>query len=193
MPDPITTIDLAHSSSPDNVATPWEETRRVLETAEVFWLATVRADGRPHVTPLVPAWLDGTLYFSSGRITIAQKVKNLRGNPHVVLTTGCNHLETGLDVVVEGDATPVTDPSVHERLYQVWATLWGEGWPIQLHNGGICEESGEPILVFAVTPTKIFAHARGDEWTNPLPGLTRLPTNLPPRPRLEEAVSPELS
>ncbi len=63
MQNPITTIDLAHSSSPDNVATPWEETRRALETAEIYWLATVRADGRPHVTPVKPAWLDGTLYF----------------------------------------------------------------------------------------------------------------------------------
>ena len=31
MSDPITTIDLGHSGAPDTVATPWEETRRVLE------------------------------------------------------------------------------------------------------------------------------------------------------------------
>jgi general stress protein 26 len=164
MPDPITTIDLGHSGAPDAVATPWEETRRVLETAEVFWLATVRADGRPHVTPVVPAWLDGTLYFSTGGI--AQKLKNLRGNQHVVLTTGCNHLATGLDIVVEGAAVPVTDPAVHERLYQVWAILWGEGWPIQLRNGVLWDEKpGEPLLLFAVTLTKIFAYARGDQWS----------------------------
>ena len=36
----ITTIDLGHTGTPDAVATPWEETRRVLQTAEVFWLAT---------------------------------------------------------------------------------------------------------------------------------------------------------
>ena len=115
------------------MATPWEETRRVLETAEVFWLSTVRADGRPHVTPVAAAWLDGTLYFGTGGI--AQKLKNLRGNPHVVLTTGCNHLATGLDIVVEGDAAPVTDTAVHERFYQQQANLWGEGWPIQLRDG----------------------------------------------------------
>src|SRR5215475_4867914 len=112
MQDPNTTIDLLHSGSPDNVATPWEETRRVLEAAEVFWLSTVRGDGRPHVTPVAAAWLDGTLYFGTG--SIAQKLKNLRKNPHVVLTTGCNHLATGFDVVVEGNATPVTEPALHE-------------------------------------------------------------------------------
>lgn len=121
MSEPITTIDLAHSGSPDNVATPWEETRRVLETAEVFWLSTVRADGRPHVTPVAAAWLDGILYFGTG--SIAQKLKNLRGNPHVVLTTGNNHLATGLDIVVEGVAAPCTDMAVHERFYQQQAIL----------------------------------------------------------------------
>jgi nitroimidazol reductase NimA-like FMN-containing flavoprotein (pyridoxamine 5'-phosphate oxidase superfamily) len=165
MQDPITTIDLTHSGSPDNVATPWEETRRVLEAAEVFWLSTVRADGRPHVTPVAAAWLDGILYFGTG--SIAQKLKNLRGNPHVALTTGSNHLATGFDVVVEGDAAPVTDdPAVHERFYQQQATLWGEGWPIQLQGGILWDEStSEPLLLFAVTPTKIFASTRGDHWS----------------------------
>ena len=164
MQDPITTIDLAHSGSPDNVATPWEETRRVLETAEVFWLSTVRADGRPHVTPVAATWLDGTLYFGTG--SIAQKFKNLRGNPHVVLTTGNNHLASGLDVVVEGDAAPCTDAAVHERFYQQQVILWGDGWPIQLQGGILWDEStGEPLLLFAVTPTKIFASARGDQWS----------------------------
>ena len=164
MQDPITTINLAQSGSPDAVATPWEETRRVLEAAEVFWLATVRADGRPHVTPVAAAWLDGILSFGTG--SIAQKFKNLRENPHVVLTTGCNHLATGLDIVVEGDAAPVTDPAVHERFYQQQAALWGEGWPIQLREGILWDEpSREPLLLFAVTPTKIFAYARGDQWS----------------------------
>ena len=164
MSDPVTTIDLGHSSAPDAVATPWEETRRVLENSEVFWLATVRADGRPHVTPLAAAWLDGTLYFGTG--AIARKFKNLRGNPHVVLTTGCNHLATGFDVVVEGDAVPVSDMAVHERFYQQQAILWGEGWPIQLRDGILWDEpSQEPLLLFAVTPTKIFAYARGEVWS----------------------------
>lgn len=167
MRDPITTIDPLHSSSPDNLATPWEETRRILETAEIFWLSTVRAGGRPHVTPVSALWLDGTLYFSTGGI--AQKTKHLRGNPHVALTTGCNHLATGLDVVVEGDAVPFTDVAVLERLNQMWSALWGEGWPIEFRDGVFYETSGEqrgePLLVFAVTPTKIFAYARGDQWS----------------------------
>jgi nitroimidazol reductase NimA-like FMN-containing flavoprotein (pyridoxamine 5'-phosphate oxidase superfamily) len=167
MQDPITTIDLGHSGSPDAVATSWEETRRALETAEVFWLSTVRADGRPHVTPVSALWLDGSLYFQTGGI--AQKSKHLRRSPHVTLTTGCNHLTTGFDIVVEGDAVPFTDVAVLERLNQMWSTLWGEGWPIEFRNGIFYEtggeRKGEPLLVFSITPTKIFAYARGDQWS----------------------------
>ena len=164
MQDPITTIDLEHSSSPDAVATPWVDTRRVLETAEVFWLSTVRADGRPHVTPVSALWLKGALYFQTGGI--AQKLKNLRRNPHVVLTTGCNHLATGFDVVVEGNAAPFTEVAVLERLNQMWRAVWGEGWPIQLRDGILWDETTEePLLLFAVTPTTIFAYARGDQWS----------------------------
>ena len=43
------TMDLCYSD-PNAVAMAWEETLRVLETAEVFWLSTVRADGCSHVT-----------------------------------------------------------------------------------------------------------------------------------------------
>ena len=167
MQEPITTIDLGHSSSPDAVATPWEETRHVLETAEVFWLSTVRADGRPHVTPVSALWLDGNLYFQTGGI--AQKTKHLRGNSHVTLTTGCNALATGFDVVVEGDAVPSADVAVLERLNHMWRRLWGEGWPIELRDGVFYETGGgrrgEPMLVFSVPPTRIFAYVRGDQWS----------------------------
>ncbi len=113
MNEPVTKID-PRFSDPDAVATGWEETHRVLETAEVFWLSTVRADGRPHVTPVVAVWHDEAIHFSTA--DTEQKAINLRGNPHVILTTGCNHWEEGLDVVV--DRTP--RPGVG---YQVGRTM----------------------------------------------------------------------
>jgi hypothetical protein len=48
MKQPVTELDTRFSDE-DAVATDWEETRRVLEDAELFWISTVRADGRPHV------------------------------------------------------------------------------------------------------------------------------------------------
>jgi hypothetical protein len=45
-----------------------------------------------------------------------QKAVNLSRNAHVILMTGCNQWESGLDVVVEGDAEQITDDHVLERL-----------------------------------------------------------------------------
>jgi general stress protein 26 len=160
MNEPVTTID-PRFSAPDAVATPWEETRRVLETAELFWLSTVRADGRPHVTPLVAVWLDGALYFSTG--ADEQKAMNLRGNPHVLLTTGCNHWEEGIDIVVEGDAVQITDDGALGRLAKAWGNKWDGRWQFEARNGQFQPKSGRGApLVFSVTPTRIFAHAKGN-------------------------------
>ena len=164
MNEPITTLDTRHGE-PNGVVTPWEETRRVLETADLFWLSTVRADGRPHVTPLVAVWHDGAIHFATD--PSAQKTVNLRGNPHVILTTGCNQRE-GLTVVVEGDAVRITDQDALERLASVWATKWDGSWPYQVRNGYFYffDEDGQTVLVgpnpvFSVKPTKVFAFGRG--------------------------------
>jgi nitroimidazol reductase NimA-like FMN-containing flavoprotein (pyridoxamine 5'-phosphate oxidase superfamily) len=164
MTEPITTLDTGHSG-PDGVVTSWEETRRVLETADLFWLSTVRADGRPHVTPLVAVWHDGAIHFTAEET--AQKTVNLRGNPHVILTTGYNQIG-GLTVVVEGDAVRITDQGTLESLAGVWATKWEGSWPYQVRNGYfyLYDEDEQRVLVdsnlvFSVKPTKVFAFGRG--------------------------------
>jgi hypothetical protein len=43
MNTPVTTLDQRNSDE-DAIPAGWEETRTVLETAELFWIATVRAD-----------------------------------------------------------------------------------------------------------------------------------------------------
>src|SRR5438309_1187265 len=158
MSKPVTEID-TRFSDPAAVATTWDETRRALEAAELFWISTVRADGRPHVTPLVAVWLDGALYFCTG--AAEQKAINLWGNPHVILTTGCNRWDGGLDVVVEGDAVRATDENVLERLAKEWATKWDGRWHYEARSGGFHNESGGASPVFAVRPTKILAFAKG--------------------------------
>lgn len=156
MNEPITTLNTQHGV-PRGGVTSWEETRRVLETAELFWLSTVRADSRPHVTPLVAVWHDGAIHFTTA--DTAQKTVNLRRNPHVILTTGCNQTE-GLTVVVEGDAVQITDQDALERLASVWATKWnGESWPYQVRNGYFYLYDEQ--LVFSVKPTKVFAEVIG--------------------------------
>ena len=108
MQDPVTELDERFSDAGAE-PTPWATTRAVLEQAQLSWVTTVRADGRPHATPLVAVWLDEAVHFTTG--PSEQKAVNLVGNPHVVMTIGCTRWDEGLDVMIEGrpSASP-TEP-----------------------------------------------------------------------------------
>ena len=160
MNEPDTTLD-HRFSDPGAVAAGWDETRRVLQEAQLSWICTVRADGRPHLTPLVAVWLDGALYFCTG--AGEQKAVNLRGNPHLLLLTGCHRWDEGLDVVAEGDAVQVTDDALLTRLAQAWAAKWDGQWQFQVRDGAFGQPGGVEgeALVFEVRPAKILAFAKG--------------------------------
>jgi nitroimidazol reductase NimA-like FMN-containing flavoprotein (pyridoxamine 5'-phosphate oxidase superfamily) len=157
---PVTSIDRRYSS-PSAEPTSWAETLRVLEQAELFWLTTVRADGRPHVTPVVAVWGEGGIHFHTG--AREQKYLNLQADPHVVLTTGAATWDRGLDVVVEGPAVQVTAKATLERLAPLWKDKWDGRWQLTAREGGFFEDdSDEGSMVFSVAPTKIFAHSKGE-------------------------------
>jgi hypothetical protein len=65
MPTPTTDIDPRYGE-PDATPTPWEATEQQLTGAEVYWLSTVRPDGRPHVTSLISVWRDGAAHICAG-------------------------------------------------------------------------------------------------------------------------------
>jgi general stress protein 26 len=157
---PLTTLDPRFSDDAA-VATQWDDTRRALESAELFWICTVRRDGRPHVTPLVAVWLAEAIHFCTG--PSEQKAINLAHNSHVVLTTGCADWESGLDIVVEGDAVRVTAREQLERLADAWAQKWDGRWRYRVGDGVFLHS--DPVLgealVFAVEPRKVFAFGKG--------------------------------
>jgi general stress protein 26 len=157
MTEPATALD-ARFSEPDASPTAWDEAVGVIEAAELFWVTTVRADGRPHVTPLVAVWLDGAIHFCTG--PDEQKAVNLRTNTHVVLTTGCNRWDEGLDVVIEGDAVRVVDDAALQRLAAAWRTKWDGRWRFEPRDGGFGGD-GNDALVYAVAPTKVLAFGKG--------------------------------
>lgn len=113
----------ARYSSPDAAPTAWADARRRLEEAEVCWLSTVRPDGRLHVTPLLAVWVDGALWFCTG--AAERKAANLRADPHCALTTGCNDLRSGLDVVVEGEAVVVGDDARLRPVADAYLAKYG--------------------------------------------------------------------
>jgi nitroimidazol reductase NimA-like FMN-containing flavoprotein (pyridoxamine 5'-phosphate oxidase superfamily) len=158
MTSPSTELD-ARFSEPDAQPISWEATREAIERAQLFWISTVRADGRPHVTPLVAVWLDGALCFSTG--PGEQKAHNLAANPQVVLTTGCNDWRSGVDVVVEGRAVRVTDAARLQRLAQAWAEKWDGRWRYEVGADGFGHARHDAVAVYAVSPTKVLAFGKG--------------------------------
>src|SRR5262245_23130564 len=146
-------------SQPGATAPPWSEVAGVLAASEMFWLSTVRRDGRPHVTPLPAIWLDGALHFCTG--DAEQKAKNLASNPNCILTTGTNQLHAGLDVIVEGAAARVTDNAQLQRLAALWKSKLD--WDYQFGDGDFRhpDAPASHVLVFAVAPAKVLAFAKG--------------------------------
>jgi nitroimidazol reductase NimA-like FMN-containing flavoprotein (pyridoxamine 5'-phosphate oxidase superfamily) len=114
--------ELTAFSSPNAVPTEWSRARATLAKAELYWLSTVRPDGRPHVTPLLGVWLEGALCFCTG--PDERKAKNLRENHHCVVTTGHNTLE-GLDIVIEGTAETVSDDAELVRVADTYESKYG--------------------------------------------------------------------
>jgi nitroimidazol reductase NimA-like FMN-containing flavoprotein (pyridoxamine 5'-phosphate oxidase superfamily) len=159
--EPLTELDPRFSSEGAG-ATAWADVRKELETARVYWLSTVRADGRPHVTPLIAVWRDQSLYFCTG--PTEQKASNLEQNPHCVVTTGRNDIDEGLDVVVEGDAIRVRDDSRLKSLADAYETKYGREWHFDVQDGNFHHEAGE-AWVFEVAPVKSLGFAKGEPFS----------------------------
>ena len=136
--EPQTTLG-ADFSSPGATPVPWATAREALEGAGIYWLTTIRPEGRPHVTPLIGVWLDGALHFCTG--AEERKAKNLADNPQCILTTGCNSADEGLDVIVEGEARHVTDDALLTRLAAAYEAKYGAVWHFDVRDGALSSET----------------------------------------------------
>ena len=90
--------------------TRWRNIESRLGREMTMWLATVRADGRPHLVPLWFIWLENKVYVATG--THTQKFLNLRTNQNVSLSLPA----TDNVLMIEGEAHLVTDYKVEEAI-----------------------------------------------------------------------------
>lgn len=157
--EPTAALDPRYSA-PDAEPTDWKQARARLEDAGLSWLSTVRPDGRPHVTPLLLVLLGDELFFCTG--PEERKAANLAGNPGCTLTVGCDGLDEGLDVVVEGSAEAVVDEATLHRVAAGYLAKYGEEWRFEVGDGGFRHAEGGRVLVFRVAPRTAFAFGKGD-------------------------------
>ena len=153
---PTPTLD-PRFSDPAATARPWAETLALLRDAELYWFTTVRADGRPHVTPVVGVWHEGGLCGVAG--FGEQKARNLARNPVVALTTGQNTWARGTDVVLEGHAERVMDGPGLAAVAAAFLAKYGEDWRFEVHRDGFGSEGGE-TWVFRVRPERVLSFAK---------------------------------
>jgi len=123
----------------DLPALDWAECEEALETGypqapgtggpnrHTTWLATIDADGSPHVNGIGSMWLDGAFIFETGRTS--RKGRNLARDPRCTLSIAMDTF----DLVVEGEAELVTDPTV---IADVAARFRHEGWPAEVDESG---------------------------------------------------------
>lgn len=124
---------------------------RRLRAEPIIWMATTRADGRPHNVP-VWFWWDGktVLIFSQpGHV----KTRNLQHAPHIVLAL--NAEDDGEDVVIiEGTAELLTQPATElmsPEFGEKYANLFAR---VGSNPEKMAAEYSQPIRV---TPTKFLA------------------------------------
>ena len=153
----------AAATAPD-----WADVERRLTDAQLYWLVTVRADGRPHAVPLCGCWHDGAFAFCTG--AEEQTMRNLAANRRVAVTAGplgAGGWASGKDIVVEGTAERVTAETTLRTLAQAWADKYDGDWRwevrdeqfFELTDSGGGGEGG--AQVFRVTPAKVMVF--GDE------------------------------
>jgi hypothetical protein len=156
--EPVATLDERYSA-PAASATPWSEGRERLERAEIYWITTIRPEGRPHVTPLIAVWLDDSLFFCTGERE--QKFRNLAANPHCSLITGQNTYDEGLDLVIEGEAVRVLDEATLTRVADAYRAKYGSDWSWDVRDAKFHSTTGTVALVFEVAPVTGYGFGKG--------------------------------
>ena len=134
----------------------WTAIEARLRDAAHYWIATVRADGRPHTVPVDGLWIDATLWF--GGSTGAVKHRNLMTN-----TQAAVHLpDAERPVVVEG-ACQWRTPSDAEAadLTRASTDKYGYSPPMEVYQAGVWQLRPERILAW----TNLTADATRFSWS----------------------------
>ena len=128
----------------------WNWVQERMRDALIYWVASVRPDGRPHVTPIWGAWVDDSFWMEGGSNT--RRFKNLADNSASVVT-----VERGDDaIIVEGDAERVyeLDAALTQRLLDGYAKY------IESHDYKADADNWKDGGIWRVRPRKVLA------WSN---------------------------
>ena len=128
-------------------ALPWSHVEERLGRTRNYWIATTRPDGGPHAAPVWGVWVDGSLYFGTGRSSV--KGRNLVHSPELVV-----HLESGNDVVIlEGLVEEVCDRGSFDAIDAAYRAKYGMG---------VAEAGDDGAVWYVVRPRKAHTWLEND-------------------------------
>jgi hypothetical protein len=85
----------------------------------------------------------------------------LTGNDHVAVVTGCNDFASGLDVIVEGVASRVTDATVVAQTAKLLNEKYDNYFDFTPDRAQFAHAGGGTADLYVVERTKAFAYGRG--------------------------------
>lgn len=120
----------------------WSLVGGLLADATIYWVATTRSDGRPHIVPKDGIWLDDRLHFGGAPETVNHR--NLVANPAASVHIG----DGPTTVIVEGAAAIVVPTRAEaEQLAADSRRKYSYGATAYTYAEG----------VWALTPTRVIA------------------------------------
>src|SRR5439155_4775027 len=126
----------------------WQEIEARLESAEAYWVVSVRANGMPTPRPVWGIWQGERLLLSVGSTSHWQAIRSDRGNVAV-------HLPDPLfAVIVEGVASQATGDDVLKPYVEVYNRKYN--WNFEAANpmvaDGTIEVAPSTILAWSTVP-----------------------------------------
>jgi hypothetical protein len=119
-------IDAKNIDSYGLDAMPWSRAHdQLAKGAESYFLGTSRPDGRPHAAIVGAMWHAGDFYFTSS--PRSRKARNLAEHSACTLSARFD----GIDIVLEGEATRVTEPATLETVAGLFRD---HGWPAEVEG-----------------------------------------------------------
>lgn len=134
-PSDVTNLD-GYGSAP----LPWSRPHDLLTAGPIqpdipFFLGTVGPNNHPHIAGIGAIWIDGDIYFTTGPET--RKARNLAANPVCTIAARL----PGIDLVLEGTATRVTDAPTLEEAARVYRA---GGWPAEVADDALTAPYSAP-------------------------------------------------
>jgi hypothetical protein len=167
LPEPQASPPVLFGERTASATLPWTWAAERLAGARNYWVAAVRADGRPLVRPLWAVWLADGLWFTTG----SQMIRSLPTHPQVSV-----NLEDGsAALILEGVAEQIGAYADLTRFVAAYNRKYEHSARVSDVSGGEIADAEGPIgPAFRVRPRLVYG------WRSDMQNPTRW--TFPPAP-----------